>query len=653
MRTGTFKQFIICVFFYSLLSCLPLFSFSQYILNGSATQNTCNCYTLTPALNTQSGSVWNSNKINLNNSFDYTFNVNLGCLDITGADGIVFILQPISTSIGTTGGGMGFEGIRPSIGIALDTWENTINNDPAFDHISIQANGNITHGNDLAGPVQASLSNPNIEDCQWHTLRIRWDAISFKMDVFFDGEFRLSMVNNIVANYFNNDPLVFWGFTGATGGSVNLQQFCTSLNPAFTTGTPNNAVCIGSAMSFSDNSVSFAPIQSWYWNFGDGSSSILQNPPPHIYASPGVYNTKLVITGLDGCIGDTLRRNITIGSKPVAAFEVFDTCSGRAPRVNDLSSNAVGFINNRTYLVNGLNISDLQQPPFSNLAAGSHQLKLVVRSAIGCESDTASKTFIIKPSPSISMNAPNGCLNKPISFFAIQQDNATNIIQWNWSFGDGSTSVLQNPVHTYSPAGNKTVRLIATASNACSSTAITKAINIAYINVSTINDTTILPNTPVRLLSTWQSNTSGAPNFTWTPSMGLTNPNISGPMASIQNDMTYIITATTIEGCVAMDTINLKTFKGSRIFIPSGFTPNNDGKNDVLRPIYFDIPKIHYFRIYNRWGQLVFSSTKPGEGWDGKIRGIQQPTGTYVWMLKAEDIAGKVYELKGTSTIIR
>jgi gliding motility-associated-like protein len=171
--------------------------------------------------------------------------------------------------------------------------------------------------------------------------------------------------------------------------------------------------------------------------------------------------------------------------------------------------------------------------------------------------------------------------------------------------------------------------------------------------VRTINDTTILPNTGIRLLSTWQTNSTGPPNFLWTPPTDLSDPAVSGPMASIKDDITYIVTATTIEGCAAMDTVNLKVFKGSGIFVPTGFTPNNDGKNDVLRPIYFDITKIHYFRVYNRWGQLVFSSTKPGEGWDGKLRGIQQPAGSYVWMLKAEDLAGEIYELKGISTIIR
>ncbi|HYO21608.1 MAG TPA: L-type lectin-domain containing protein, partial [Flavisolibacter sp.] len=150
--------------------------FAQYILNGSAQKNSCNCYTLTQPAQMQSGSVWNGNKINLNNSFDFWFNVFLGCNDATGADGIVFILQPISTSIGTVGEGMGFSGVSPSIGIALDTYQNFNLNDPAYDHISIQANGVVNHTNDLAGPVPISSLGSNVEDCQWHKLRITWEA---------------------------------------------------------------------------------------------------------------------------------------------------------------------------------------------------------------------------------------------------------------------------------------------------------------------------------------------------------------------------------------------------------------------------------------------------------------------------------------------
>ena len=98
---------------------------AQYTVNGNASTNNCHCYTLTPSSNNQSGSVWNNFQINLRESFDFNFDINLGCIDANGADGIVFVLQPISTSVGGSGGGMGFSGISPSIGITIDTWQNT------------------------------------------------------------------------------------------------------------------------------------------------------------------------------------------------------------------------------------------------------------------------------------------------------------------------------------------------------------------------------------------------------------------------------------------------------------------------------------------------------------------------------------------------
>ena len=93
---------------------------AQYVANGSATQTNCNCYTLTQNVGSQFGAVWNTNQINLNQSFDFSFQVFLGCTDGNGADGIAFVLQNTSTSIGTTGtggGSMGYLGINPAVGI--------------------------------------------------------------------------------------------------------------------------------------------------------------------------------------------------------------------------------------------------------------------------------------------------------------------------------------------------------------------------------------------------------------------------------------------------------------------------------------------------------------------------------------------------------
>jgi len=633
-----------------LQSCI---SFSQYILNGSATQDNCNCYTLTPAAFTQSGSVWNSNKIDLNNSFDFNFNVYLGCLDGNGADGIVFILQPISTSLGASGEGMGFSGVSPSIGIALDTWQNFNLNDPIFDHISIQANGNVSHGTDLAGPVQASSSSDNIEDCSWHVFRITWDPSTQWLRAYFDGHLRVEAQVNLVSTIFNNDPNVFWGFTGATGGATNVQQFCTALNPGFTTNAPNNSVCPGTSVSFTEMSVSFAPIQSWFWSFGDGSTSILQNPPPHNYAASGVYEVKLVIRGLDGCMSDTLRKTITVGTKPIAGFQIFDTCMFKPVRVVNQSTNVIGTIDQWTWLVDGVVVAYDQQPILTALTPGPHTVKLVVKTNIGCESDTVTSTFTANPAPVIDMVVADGCLNEAIIFLGNQTDNQTNITQWNWNFGDGSISQLQNPVHTYSLSGNTDVQLNAVASNGCVSDNIIKKVNVGYVYAKASNDTTILPNIPFQLQVAFGGDFNGIPSFLWSPATGLSNSLGWNPTASLQDDITYIVTVTTPQGCSVKDTVNIKVFKGSAVYVPTGFTPNRDGRNDFLRGLYIGIKKVHYFKIYNRWGQQIFSTNSLIEGWDGTIKGVKQQTGTYVWMLKAEDLAGKIYEMKGVSTLIR
>ena len=177
MRTRFFLFFLLV---FSGIFPLSLFAQEEtpYILNGSTIQESCNCYQLTYDQMFQAGSVWNKNQIDLSESFNYIFNVYLGCKDRNGADGIAFVLQPISTSIGTAGQGIGFQNVSPSIGIPIDTWQNFDFNDPSFDHIGIFKNGDLHVGtaNTLAGPVQALADNPNIEDCQWHTFRIIWDA---------------------------------------------------------------------------------------------------------------------------------------------------------------------------------------------------------------------------------------------------------------------------------------------------------------------------------------------------------------------------------------------------------------------------------------------------------------------------------------------
>lgn len=592
----------------------------------------------------QSGSVWNSNKISLTNPFDFWFNVYLGCYDANGADGIVFILQPISTSIGSSGEGMGFAGVSPSIGIPLDTYQNFNLNDPPYDHISIQANGIINHNSDLAGPVPISATSDNVEDCQWHKLRISWDPATKWLRAYFDGALRVEKQIDLIGSIFNNDPNVYWGFAGATGGSVNLQQFCTALNPDFGSNFSANVGCIGQPIQFSDQSVSFAPITNYNWNFGDGTTSTVANPPSHNYSQPGNYLVSLKIKGQDGCENDTTK-NILIASLPAAAINVFDTCFAHAPRLALLSGN---YGVNYLWSVDGTTVSTDSTPVLSNLPAGTHNLKLVVSSAYNCgAADSASQSFIIKPSPQIDANVSNGCVNTVLPFYGSQKDNATTIDQWNWSFGDQSTSNIKDPLHAFNQAGQYSIKLWANADNGCTSDTLQKTSNISAAYAFAGNDTVVVKNLPFQLHAV------GNGSFQWSPSYGLSNDTIADPVAILPGYQNYSLTVTTIEGCVATDTIHIKAIDGPTVYVPSAFTPNGDGLNDVLRPVYVGITKLESFMIYDRWGDLVFKTSDMSKGWDGTNNKKELGTDTYVWLIQAENYLKQHIVLKGTVTIIR
>ncbi|RYZ61834.1 MAG: T9SS type B sorting domain-containing protein, partial [Chitinophagaceae bacterium] len=91
----------------------------------------------------------------------------------------------------------------------------------------------------------------------------------------------------------------------------------------------------------------------------------------------------------------------------------------------------------------------------------------------------------------------------------------------------------------------------------------------------------------------------------------------------------------------------------TNVFVPTAFTPNRNNANDVLRPVLYNIASLSYFKVYNRWGQLVFETTEMGKGWDGTIKGNLQPTETYSWILQCTDNNGNVIKKSGRSLLIR
>ncbi|HEY1022214.1 MAG TPA: gliding motility-associated C-terminal domain-containing protein, partial [Flavisolibacter sp.] len=91
----------------------------------------------------------------------------------------------------------------------------------------------------------------------------------------------------------------------------------------------------------------------------------------------------------------------------------------------------------------------------------------------------------------------------------------------------------------------------------------------------------------------------------------------------------------------------------TNVFVPTAFTPNRNNENDLLRPVFYNIASLGYFKVYNRWGQLVFETNQLGRGWDGTLKGVQQPTETYSWILQCTDNNGNIIKKSGRSLLIR
>jgi gliding motility-associated-like protein len=886
-----------------LLSIYLLFSGSflvaqEYTVNGNATRDNCHCYTLTPNLLTQSGSVWNKIKIDLSQSFDFVFDINLGCSD-AGADGIVFVLQPISTSVGTTGGGLGFEGVAPSVGVTIDTWQNTdVNsNDPAYDHIAIQLNGNINHQNtsaNIAGPVTAVAGNDNIEDCKWHTLRIQWNTTTKEMNVYVDGIIRLNTIKDFVADVFGGNPLVFWGFTGSTGGERNLQQFCTALTPAYKQ-LFNQKRCVNQPITFSDSIIAFAPVAKVFWDFGDGSPiDSVSKSPAHTYTIAGNYTVRQTVIGADGCI-ETNTQVIKIGSIPIANFSTTNGCTNTSLQLNDSSTTAVGTINEWTWILGngdtsylknptvnyttagikaprltvksiegcesaplsnplevyplpasnfnvtgkfckkinlqftnlstvasgsvaglkydfgngqqslvpnpvmqfdssrnynvmltalsdkgcsktvlksvfimpsptalfnytiaclpaGVNFKDSsfdtgggniinwwwllgngttaivqnpstsytvsgsiqaqllvssingcfsdtlkktifipakpvakfsygsilckdkpllfsdsstisngivktwnwyidgilqsnQQNPSFTFSAGNHAVQLLVKNEAGCSSDTTIEPLLIQPLPVANMQFTDGCKNEPVLFTG-NDIGGGNITNWQWNFGDATTDSTKDTQHIYSNIGNFKIQLNLKSNAGCTNF-IDSFINIYGTNAFAGNDTIIALNQPVQLQAT------GGLFYQWSPAFGLSNSTIANPIAIISQSIRYTVTASSLSGCKTTDSVLLKAFEGPDIYVPKAFTPNGDGLNDQLKSLPVGMRKFNFFTIYNRNGEIVFSSGNATIGWNGVYKGVLQSTGVYVWIASAINYKGVQVVRKGTVMLIR
>ena len=215
-----------------------------------------------------------------------------------------------------------------------------------------------------------------------------------------------------------------------------------------------------------------------------------------------------------------------------------------------------------------------------------------------------------------------------------------------WDFGDGNTSTDRNPSHTYAASRVYTVTLTVSSSTGCVTDTRTMDVDFSKPVVSAGPDILVTTTQPIQL------NATGATRYEWKPSLYLDNPNIGNPFMKARSDVTYVVTGYNAGGCFSTDTLRVTIGTVRVIEVPNAFRPAGKS-NPVLRPILREVKSLTYFQVYNRWGQLVFSTNTIGHGWDGTIKGIPQQTGAYVWVLEVVDLDGNIIRKKGSSILIR
>jgi gliding motility-associated-like protein len=146
---------------------------------------------------------------------------------------------------------------------------------------------------------------------------------------------------------------------------------------------------------------------------------------------------------------------------------------------------------------------------------------------------------------------------------------------------------------------------------------------------------------------------TGASFYAWTPVGSLDDPNSPSPIASPRETTNYIVSGTDSNGCLARDTVKVMVDYRDNLLIPSGFTPNGDGRNDVFKVINASFQRLIEFRVFNRWGQEIFSTTNIYDGWDGTWKGVQQPIGNYQYLIRVAYPDGNVETYKGDINLIR
>ena len=418
--------------------------------------------------------------------------------------------------------------------------------------------------------------------------------------------------------------------------------------------------CAGSSAFFTDSSTIGIgnTILNWLWDFGDANFSTQQNPQ-HQYANPGNYAVKLIVKGFGGT-SDTIVKMVTVYPKPIANFDNSGVCIGINKTFTNLSTVQTGNIISWNWnFGNGNTANTLNHSTVYN-TFGNYNVQLIVTTDNGCM-DSITKVIKVNPLPVVSFTSDitEGCVPLFVSFKDSSVVDSGFIITWAWDFGDGATSVTSSNQtgHSYQIAGIYNVSVTVTSNSACSNSL--QIPDMILVHPNPVADFFATPNMTSILESIiyFTDNSSNVSFWSWYFGDG-DSSHVQSPSHIYNEYGTYypFLKVTSVQGC--SDTISKKIviLKDATFYAPSGFTPNNDGYNDVFQVYGLGLEKGKFeLMIFNRWGEMVFYSQDYNYGWNGNMKGGGEtcPDGVYVWKLNYTDGLGRSQKANGHLTLIR
>jgi gliding motility-associated-like protein len=277
----------------------------------------------------------------------------------------------------------------------------------------------------------------------------------------------------------------------------------------------------------------------------------------------------------------------------------------------------------------------------------------IIVNAAGCETPAANNitiTQLQQPKADFTPDV-NTCINLSLLFTNTSITTNSGTVSYLWNDGKGLTSTAVSPSFTYSQAGAYSIKL-KVIPQACPALAdsITKTINTVQAIAGIRNPAIEVAKNQLTQLTVRQL--PGA-TYLWSPAKFLIVPNVAGPTIVAAAEQEYLISQKVPGGCITVDTLLVRVHENITAYLPNVFTPNGDGQNDILMPNLVGVKQLRFFRIFNRWGKMLFETTNIGVGWNGKYNGVLQPLDTYTWSIEGYDGNGIFVKRQGSVTLIR